>query len=142
MQLNKENRAWSLLRYQVVCCSKNLHDIFEEKDLREEIRTAISSFFESMKNAELIQMKIHSYYVEIDFQALPNIAPSDVISSLKSSTSKKILKKNPDIKMKYAGLWSNSYFIYTTEQAFNTHKEDYLKRQSELHSIKKMVGKE
>lgn len=141
MDIDKINRAWSLLRYQVVCCSKNLQDMFDD-DLREEVREAVSGFFDSLKNADLISMFVHSYYVEIDFQAHPTATPSDIVSKLKSATSKKLLKNNPEIKMKYRGLWSNSYFIYTSEQALNSHKQDYLKRQAELHTIKKVVGKE
>ena len=143
MQMDKENRGWSLLRYKAVCCSIDMQDMFENEELKKEIREAITHFFDSpsMKNVKLLSTFFHSYYVEIDFQGLPTSNPSDVISSLKSSTSKKILKSNPKIKTKWGGLWNKSYFLVTTEQAALVHKDEYLRRQSELNSMKKMVGK-
>ena len=141
MQVNKINRAWTLLRYQVIFCSKNMQDMFEEDDLRKEIREVIFSFFASMQTVEIVSIFIHNYYVVIDFQALPTVAPSDIVSSLKSSTSKKILKNNPEIKTKYAGLLNNSYFLTTSDQSVDQHRKDYLNRQFELRSIKKVVSK-
>ena len=111
----QENQTPSLLRYRVICCAKDMQNMFEDNKLEEEIEEAVKSFFESLKTGEIISILTHNYYVEIDFQALPSVAPSDIVSKLKSSTSKKILKSNPAIKAKYAGLWSNSYFIYTLE---------------------------
>ena len=141
MHVDKENRGWSLLRYQVIFCSKNMQDMFEDEDLKKEIREVIFSFFTSMKTVEIVSIFIYSYYVAIDFQALPTVAPSDIVSSLKSSTSKKILKNNPEIKSKYAGLWNNSYFLTTSDQSVDQHRKDYLNRQFELRSIKKVVSK-
>jgi len=118
-----------------------MQDIFEDRTLKKEIREDAFIFFAHLKNAEIISIFMHDHSVAIDFQALPTAAPSAIISGFLTPTSRMRLKKRSEIKAIYGDLWNDVYDIYTTEQAVDQHIKDYLKRQLELHAIKKVLSK-
>lgn len=142
VSVDKNNRSVSLLRYLLILTTKDLHEIFITENLRRDMREIIHGYFSDSQpdTTELISTYIHSNYIEVNFQTLPTVDLSKLISNLKSITARKFLKNNPAIKQEMKGCWNQSYFIATREQMVDEHIKIYLDQQYSLRAAKKILN--
>ena len=142
VDLDKNNRSVSILRYLLIFTSKNLDDVFITEEIIKSIREIIHEYFTKTQKdeAELISTFIFDNYIEIHFQTLPTLNLVKFISNMKSVTARYFLKAHPQIKEKLGGCWNKSYFLATREQMVQQHVDTYLKEQFALRAVDRIVG--
>ena len=137
MKLDKSNRSYSLLRYYLVICTKNLEEIFLLENPIIYLKDLIYNYFDhtekktKRKNVKLISSEIFPSYIKIHFQATPNLNLTKFIGILKSTTSFKFFQKFSELRIGN-GLWSNEYLLISPGQFVQSHLDFFL----DLHKKK------
>ncbi len=131
MKLDKSNRSYSLLRYLLVICTKDLADFFAFENPKSYMNDIIYNYFDHNEKQEkrtkvkLISIDILPNHIKIIFQTRPTLKLVDFIGVMKSSTSFKFFQRFPDLRI-HRGIWSNGYLLLTQGQPIQSHVKFFL----------------
>ena len=138
-ELDRNNRSVTLLRYLTLFTVQNREEFFITEQIKSVVHEGIYDYFypnnEKKKSIKLISVYVYTYYVEINFQALPVLNLKDFINKLHVHSNNYILKRLPQLKKKK--LWSENIFLATRRQLVEQQIEDYLNVQKTLSAIAK-----
>lgn len=110
----RSNHCVYNINYHIVFCPKYRHRVIKgkvEEVVKQTIQDACNKF-----GYTLLQMETMPDHLHIFLSAPPNIAPTDIVKTLKSVSANTIFKAFPDFKKRYfwgSGLWSRGYYIGT-----------------------------
>lgn len=112
--LDSNNHAVYKLNYHLLLTIK-----YRRKVITHQIGKLLEETFKQLQDAHQIQLQEIGYeqdHVHYLFTAAPTTNLSKFINAYKSSTSRKIRERYPNVKEKLwkGQLWSNSYFLTTT----------------------------
>jgi len=138
-ELDRNNRSVTLLRFLTLFTVHKREEFFITEQIKSVVHEGIYDYFypnnEKKKDIKLISDYIYTYYVEINFQAIPVLNLRDFINKLHVHSSNYILKRLPQLKKK--NLWSENIFLGTRRQLVKQQIEDYLNVQKTLSTIAK-----
>ncbi len=102
------------INYHLVWCPKYRHPIVVG-DIANHLQEQISQICEQYKFA-LLEMEIMPDHLHLFISAPPQIAPTEIVKTLKSITAVKLFHAFPDLKKRKfwgSGLWSDGYYVGT-----------------------------
>lgn len=110
-EYNTLNHCKFLLQYHIIWCPKFRFNVLKNgvDESLKEILLKISQRYEY----EIKEMEIMPDHIHIFISTKPTVAPSDVVSTLKSISAIELFKQYPDLKKFYSrcgSLWSKGYF--------------------------------
>lgn len=128
-ELNKNRHSRYSLIYHLVVVTKYRYKCIN-KNLQKELEKILNRLFEN-KNCKILEIGGEEDHIHILFEAPPQVQPSQLVNSIKTTSSRLIRKKYPDYIKKYydSGFWSRSYCILSAGKAtINTIKK-YIEKQ-------------
>ncbi len=125
----------SILLYHYVCPAKYRRVIFDGKV--DEI--LINTCKEISKRYEInfIEIGTDGDHVHFLIQSVPTMAPTKIVTIMKSITAREIYRLYPEVKKKLWGghIWSEGYFVSTVGKNANEKQiENYVKSQGNKYT--------
>jgi putative transposase len=102
------------INYHIVFCPKFRHKII--KGMVEDVVKQVIQEICNTYGYTLIQMEVMPDHLHIFLSVPPTIAPTEVVTRLKSITTNRVFAAFPNLKKRYfwgSGLWSRGYYIGT-----------------------------
>ncbi len=114
-RIHKSHNVTTLV-YHLVCAVKYRHSV-----LTEEVKdTIVNSCMEIREKYgyEFIEIGTDINHIHYLIQAPPTKSPTEIVTTIKSITAKRIFKYNPEVKKKLWGgeFWSDGYWMVTVSQ--------------------------
>lgn len=78
---------------------------------------------------EVIALETHYDHVHLFVNALPQMAPSQIIHKVKGHSSHALRKEYPWLKTKMPSLWTRSYFVSTAGNVSGDTVKQYVEEQ-------------
>ena len=134
----------TMLLYHFVCPAKYRKIVFDEKA----VETVLQETCEGIeKRYEIRFLEIGSDQDHVHFlvQSVPELAPSQIIRTVKSITAKKIFEKCPQVKEKLWGgaFWTKGFFVNTVGLHGNEETiAQYVRNQGKEQEYRKFQGKQ
>lgn len=123
----KTKTTVSLLNYHFVFCPRYRRKIFKIQGVEDRVKQIITDVCKEL-DIEIIAMECHIDHVHLFLNALPNIAPSDIMHHIKGTSSRIIRKEFPQLS-KIPSLWTRSYFVSTAENVSSETVKKYVDEQ-------------
>lgn len=125
----------SILLYHYVCPAKYRRIIFDTKvdEILIETCKEISKRYE----INFIEIGTDEDHVHFLIQSVPNMAPTRIVTIMKSITAREIYRLYPEVKKKLWGgnLWSEGYFVSTVGKNGNEKQiENYVRNQGNKYT--------
>jgi putative transposase len=117
----------SLLNYHFVFCPRYRRKIFKVNGVEDRVKQIITDVCKEL-NIEIVAMECHIDHVHLFLNALPTIAPSDIMHRIKG-TSSRIIRKEFLQLSKMPSLWTRSYFVSTAGNASSKTIQKYVEEQ-------------
>lgn len=117
----------SLLNYHFVFCPRYRRKIFKVNGVEDRVKQIITDVCKEL-NIEIVAMECHIDHVHLFLNALPTIAPSDIMHRIKG-TSSRIIRKEFLQLSKMPSLWTRSYFVSTAGNASSETIQKYVEEQ-------------
>lgn len=132
--INKSHNV-SILLYHYVCPAKYRRIIFDTKvdEILIETCKEISKRYE----INFIEIGTDEDHVHFLIQSVPNMAPTRIVTIMKSITAREIYRLYPEVKKKLWGgnLWSEGYFVSTVGKNGNEKQiENYVRNQGNKYT--------
>lgn len=121
----------SLLNYHFVFCPRYRRKIFKVNGVEDRVKQIITDVCKEL-NIEIVAMECHIDHVHLFLNALPTIAPSDIMHRIKG-TSSRIIRKEFLQLSKMPSLWTRSYFVSTAGDASSETIQKYVEEQKQEH---------
>lgn len=121
----------SLLNYHFVFCPRYRRKIFKVNGVEDRVKQIITDVCKEL-NIEIVAMECHIDHVHLFLNALPTIAPSDIMHRIKG-TSSRIIRKEFLQLSKMPSLWTRSYFVSTAGNASSETIQKYVEEQKQEH---------
>ncbi|SRR6056297_3804895 len=128
-ELKKNRHSVFSLKYHLVVITKYRYKCINE-EIQKELKKILKRLF-MKKNCEILEIGGEEDHVHILFEAPPQIQPSQLVNSIKTTSSRLIRKKYPKYVKKYydSGFWSRSYCILSTGGATIDTIKKYIEKQ-------------
>ena len=125
----------SVLLYHYVCPAKYRRVIFDDSVDKVLIQTCqeISKRYE----INIVEIGTDGDHVHFLIQSIPNLAPTEIVTIIKSITAKEIFRLCPYVKKKLWGgkLWTAGYFVSTVGKHGNEQQiKNYVRSQGKEYS--------
>lgn len=117
----------SLLNYHFVFCPRYRRKIFNVNGVEDRVKNIITDVCKEL-DIEIVAMECHIDHVHLFLNALPNIAPSDIMHRIKGVSSRIIRKEFWQLS-KMPSLWTRSYFVSTAGNASSETIQKYVEEQ-------------
>ena len=106
----------SVLLYHFVCPAKYRRVVFS-KAVDEDLKNVC---LEISKRYEIrfLEIGVDKDHVHFLIQSIPRMSPTQIITTVKSITTREIFKKHPEVKRKLWGgeFWTDGYFVNTVSK--------------------------
>ncbi len=125
----------SILLYHYVCPAKYRRVIFDKKV--DEILINTCKEISKRYDINFIEIGTDGDHVHFLIQSVPTIAPTRIVTIMKSITAKEIYRLYPEVKRKLWGgkIWSEGYFVSTVGKNGNEKQiENYVKNQGNKYT--------
>ena len=119
-----------MLCYHMVLVTKFRHPVLVEA-VKDRVYEIIRDTMES-RGYNIVEMNGDPDYVHVLFEAMPSMAPQELMNALKTRTSRHVRKEFADEIGKYYWkpyFWSDSYFIATVGDNTRAMVSEYIKNQ-------------
>lgn len=125
----------SILLYHYVCPAKYRRVIFDTKvdEILIETCKEISKRYE----INFIEIGTDEDHVHFLIQSVPSMAPTRIVTIMKSITAREIYRLYPEVKKKLWGgnIWSEGYFVSTVGKNGNEKQiENYVRNQGNKYT--------
>jgi putative transposase len=108
----------SMLNYHFVFCPRYRRKIFKIQGVEDRFKEITTDRCNEL-GIEIVAMECHINHAHLFLNALPSIAPSDIMHRIKGASSAIIRKEFPQLA-KMPSLWTRNYFV---SNAGNTSSE-------------------
>ena len=126
----KKSHNVSLLVYHLVCPVRFRRVVFTPP--RSETFKEICLGIEKRYEITFLEVGTDKDHVHFLIQTVPNISPTEAVTTIKSVTAKQMFKRHPDVKTKLwdGNFWTSGYYVNTVGHYGNLDMlEDYVKNQ-------------
>lgn len=117
----------SLLNYHFVFCPRYRRKIFKIDGVEDRFKQIVTEVCKEL-DIEIVAMECHIDHVHLFVNALPTIAPSDIMHQIKGTSSRIIRKEFPQLS-KIPSLWTRNYFVSTAGNAISETVQKYVEEQ-------------
>lgn len=129
-KFDKGHSSVYTLNYHLIICIKYRRKIFDNEDIKNEIKERIKRIAENF-GVTIINQECDLDHTHILFKAIPQTNLTKFINSLKGGTSNAIRHRFPEVKKKLWKdvFWSKSYCLITTGQVTLDQLKKYVESQ-------------
>jgi len=106
----RSTTAIYLMNYHIVWCPKYRRPVLINK-IKDRCIQLIEEKTKEL-GCKILELKIMPDHVHLFIQALPVLAPNNIVAAIKGCTSRMLRKEFPHL-LKMPTLWTRSYFIST-----------------------------
>jgi putative transposase len=122
-----ENTSVSLLNYHFVWCVRRRKKILIGL-LDDRLKVLIEEATQEI-DCEVIALETHYDHVHLFVNALPKLAPHQIMHKVKGYTSHALRREYPWLKDKLPSLWTRSYFVSTAGKVSGDTIKRYVEEQ-------------
>jgi putative transposase len=122
------------INYHIVFCPKYRHKVIKDQ-IEDVVKQTIREICDTY-GYTLIQMEVMPDHLHIFLSAPPTVAPTTIVTKLKSITANKVFATFSRLKKRYFwgnGLWSRGYYIGT---AGNVSAKDHSANTSKPRNLR------
>lgn len=127
---NRAAHCVYLLQYHIVWCSKYRFFV-----LKDEVETALKNVLQNIcqtYNYEIKALEVMPDHVHLFVSVGQTVTPCDIVCTLKSISTIKLLEQFPHLRKLYSrkgSLWSRSYFISSIGNVSEVTVKKYIEEQ-------------
>ena len=125
-------------KYHVIWCSKYRRKVLTGS-IADRLRELLLDYAKTI-HTDIIEMEILPDHVHIRMEVDPQFGIHKAVKSLKGYTSKILREEFPILKTKLPTLWTNSYFVSTTDGAPLDAIKKYISQQKTSQRQKDKLG--
>lgn len=125
-------------KYHVIWCPKYRRKVLTS-NIANRLRELLLDYAKTI-HTDIIEMEILPDHVHIRMEVDPQFGIHKAVKSLKGYTSKILREEFPILKTKLPTLWTNSYFVSTTNDAPLDAIKKYISQQKTSQRQKDKLG--
>lgn len=130
MKLNQKNDYYFNCKYQIMFCPKGSKKLLMG-GVKEELGKVIEAECKK-KEAVVVDMDVQPDYVYLYLDAPMDIAPLDIIKSIKHQSAIVLKKKFPELTTKTPCLWNRSALVCTAGFCSPRSMENFVESQKDI----------